>query len=70
VTLEYGTTSVDALAWGLTLLGLLGLVVLWRWGRVAAPSSVDDGTGSPARAAEDDRLDYTPRGSLAGSQPR
>jgi hypothetical protein len=33
VSLHYGQTPVDYLAWSLTLLGLLGLVVAWRVGR-------------------------------------
>lgn len=37
VRLHYGVTPVDAGAWALTLLGLVGLVVLWRRGRADFP---------------------------------
>ena len=37
VSMYYGTTSVDWLAWGLTLLGLIGLVFMWRSGAIAVP---------------------------------
>ncbi|WCO68516.1 hypothetical protein PO878_07215 [Iamia majanohamensis] len=37
VSLHYGRTSVDWAGYALTLLGLVGLVVLWRLGPVAVP---------------------------------
>jgi hypothetical protein len=37
VTLNYGYTKVDYLAYFLTLLGLIGLVVLWRRGPILYP---------------------------------
>jgi hypothetical protein len=39
VTLSYGWTAIDLLGWGLTALGLLGLVWLWRAGPVAMPET-------------------------------
>jgi hypothetical protein len=37
VELHYGWTGVDALGWGATALGLVGLVLLWRAGPVVMP---------------------------------
>ena len=37
VELHYGYTSVDVLGWGLTLLGVVGLVWLWRRGPLDLP---------------------------------
>lgn len=37
VELRYGWTSVDALGWGTTLVGLVGLFALWRLGPVTLP---------------------------------
>ncbi|MBU6329182.1 MAG: hypothetical protein KGR18_04405 [Acidobacteria bacterium] len=37
VTLTYGTTSVEHLAWVVSLLGLLGLVLVWRAGPMLFP---------------------------------
>ena len=38
VTLRYGHTPVDGVAWGLTLLGVAGLVLLWRRRPVEFPT--------------------------------
>jgi hypothetical protein len=51
--LEYGRTSVEVLAWGLTLLGLLGLVVLWRRGPVAFGRPSGEENGATNEWAED-----------------
>ena len=56
VTLSYGWTGVDLAAYGLTLLGLLALVALWRAGPVElpppspfwAPGEVDDDEPPPS----------------------
>lgn len=38
VRLSYGWVAIDLVAWGLTVLGLVGLVVLWRAGPVPIPA--------------------------------
>jgi hypothetical protein len=42
VTLSYGTTPIDWLAYFLTFLGLVGVVVLWRQGRVRYGDEADE----------------------------
>jgi hypothetical protein len=42
VTLRYGHTPVDLFSWGLTLLGVAGLVLLWRRRPVEFPSREAD----------------------------
>jgi len=50
VTLTYGKTTLDWVADLITLVGLAGLVVLWRKGPVAYAISSSGDTGDPERA--------------------
>jgi hypothetical protein len=55
VELTYGRTSVEYLSYGLTLLGIVGLILLirrppFRFGRVAAPHSTSWAAGSSRSA--------------------
>ena len=61
VELRYGLTAVDLLAWGLTFLGLAGLVVLAALGRVRfpppSPRALWAADGDPEPGQADDRAD-------------
>lgn len=61
VRLHYGWVGIDYLAWGLTALGLIGLVLLWRGGPVTIPAGpVAAWHGRPRSNRSDDEWPLDP----------
>jgi hypothetical protein len=56
VTLSYGWTPIDGIAYSLTGLGLAGLVVLWRLGPVEYPPKRRRGEAEPDDEVADEDL--------------
>jgi hypothetical protein len=67
VVLHYGHTAVDYLGWVLTLLGVAGIVYLWRAGPLKAPTAKAVTSRQPSRPP---RPVAAKKGVKAGGPPR